>query len=191
MAVNFIDAAHGWITVIVPEEWERWARTLRADRDKRYENIYDVEPTDARWVGDLGEKVFDAWLRHRGSANHKWILDAPAGQEDFVLPGGARIGVKTVKRKDPPRPSYSAQVTARHVHEPVEDYFFLTYELDVQRMWLLGGIDKTTFLAKAKYYAEGEKVHAHYTVRQGHEIYNVDIENLTGPTAWYARYFGK
>lgn len=53
----------GWICVDVLETNEQWAKDMRADRDRQFGNIYREEDTDVRWVGDLGEKAFDSWLR--------------------------------------------------------------------------------------------------------------------------------
>ena len=65
-------------------------------------------------------------------------------------------------------------------------FFFMSYEIAVRRMWLLGGIKREPFLQGAKYYAAGEWVHEHYQVRPGHEIHNIAIAKLTRPTEWLA-----
>jgi len=179
-----------WIVVDVSEANENWAKNFRAERDKLYGNIYQEEATDERWVGDLGELVFKNWLKHHQVQGYVWIQEGAAGAPDFQLASGIRIGVKTVKRKVPPKKGYTAQITARHTEEPIEQYFFMTYEIEQKRMWLLGGIDKESFLKGAIYYPAGSQVHAHYTVRAGHEIYNIDIAKLTPPREWLRQHCG-
>jgi hypothetical protein len=174
----------GWISVDISEGNERWARVKRAERDRLYGNVYREAITDERWVGDLGELAFDRWLKHNGVTGYRWIWEEAAGAPDFQLASGTCIGVKTVKRKVPPRDGYTAQITARHTEEPIDQFFFMTYEITKRQMWLLGGIEKRNFLDAATYYPAGAQVHANYTIREGHEIYNVDIGKLMPPHAW-------
>ena len=130
---------------MIEPKFELLAKEMRAQRDLRYENIFMKMATDERWVGDLGEIVFNLWLKDKGVRDVKWVLESAAGQPDFVLPSGLRIGVKTVKRKGPPKTDYTAQITARHADEPIDAFFFMSYEIDRHRMWLLGGIEKPLF----------------------------------------------
>lgn len=174
----------GWISVTVEPTAEEQAKQLRADRDRQYGNIFAEANTDARWVGDLGEMVFNSWFKHAGITGFQWILNGAAGQPDFVTALKIRIGVKTVKRKVPPRENYTAQITARHIEEPIDHFFFMTYETAMRRMWLLGGIDRKRFLLESRYYAAGEWVHESYQIRQGHEIYNIEISKLIRPNDW-------
>ena len=174
----------GWISVPVSEDFEKKAKDIRADRDRQYGNIFTETATDERWVGDLGEIAFNSWFRHHNIQGFQWILDGTAGAPDFVTALGISIGVKTVKRAGPPRSHYTAQITARHAHEPIEQFFFMSYEINKRRMWLLGGIDKQTFLNQAVYYKADDQVHAYYTIRAGHEIYNIKLSKLMNPTDW-------
>lgn len=135
-------------------------------------------------MGDLGEMVFNSWLKHEGIQGLAWVLDDAAGQPDFVTTLNIRIGVKTVKRKVPPREDYTAQITARHAEEPIDQFFFMTYEIKKRCMWLLGGINRECFLQEARYYGAGEWVHANYQIRQGNEIYNIELAKLVLPKAW-------
>lgn len=156
---------------------------MRAERDLQYGNIYPERDTDARWVGELGEIAFRSWLNHRGYRDYQWILDDAAGKPDFILGRDVSVGVKTVKRKVAPRPDYTMQITAQHAHEPVQQFFFLTYEFQRRVMWLLGGISRDLFLQNARFYADGEWVHPNYQVR-GHDIYNADMGHFTPPDQW-------
>jgi len=99
----------------------------------------------------------------------------------------ADFGVKSVKRKVPPLESYTAQITARHAAEPIDHYFFMSYEYTKHRMWLLGGIERERFLREARYHTAGEWVHNHYQIREGHEIYNIEIDKLIVPKMWLAQ----
>lgn len=181
----------GWIRVSISASHEEWAKRNRAERDRLYGNIYRETASDERWVGDLGERAFDSWLKHHKVEGYRWILDGAAGAPDFQLPSGERIGVKTVKRRVPPRKGYTAQITARHAEEPIDHFFFMTYEIFSSRMWLLGGIDRKAFLDNADYYPAGSQVHENYTVREGHEIYNIDISRLSPPEEWLSRLTGR
>ena len=176
----------GWISLYIAPEFEVRAKEIRAERDKKYQNLYEESATDERWVGDLGEMVFNSWLKHEGLEGFSWILDDAAGQPDFVTSLNVRIGVKTVKRKVPPRLEYTAQITARHVDEPIDHYFFMSYEVAKKKMWLLGGIEHDSFIALARRYNAGEWVHPQYQIRAGHEIYNIEISKLTPPALWVA-----
>jgi hypothetical protein len=174
----------GWISVGVSEANQNKAKAIRAERDRKYGNIFTEMRTDERWVGDLGEMVFDNWFKHNGVEGYQWILEGTAGAPDFVTALNIRIGVKTVKRAVPPRADYTAQITAQHAHEPIEQFFFMSYEIDKKKMWLLGGLDKETFLKEATNYKAGDQVHAKYTIREGHEIYNIEIAKLVQPNDW-------
>lgn len=176
--------SEGWISLSVEQRFEDWARQLRAERDQHYGNIYAEAGTDERWVCDLGEKVFDSWLKHAGVPDFEWVLDGAAGAPDFVTTEGIRIGVKTVKRQVPPQIHYTAQITARHAEEPIDQFFFMSYELLSHRMWLLGGVERGCFLSEARHYAAGEWVHPKYQIRPGHEIYNIEVSKLTRPMQW-------
>lgn len=171
-----------WIKVT--EDQELQAKRIRQERDRRYMNLYREVASDERWVGDLGEIVFDAWSREQVGERLTWIRDEAAGKADFILDAGVGIGVKTVKRKGPPQPSYTAQISAKHAFEPVDQFFFMSYEISARKMWLLGGIDRSGFLDGARHYQAGEAVHQNYVIRPGHEIYNIEIKRLVDPSYW-------
>ncbi len=171
-----------WISVT--EGQEAQAKRIRQERDRRYMNLYQELASDERWVGDLGEIVFDAWSRATVGQRLAWIREDAAGKADFISTGGTSIGVKTVKRKGPPKLTYTAQISAKHADEPVDQFFFMSYEIAARRMWLLGGIDRNGFLDGARYYQAGEAVHQNYVIRPGHEIYNIEIGLLVDPNLW-------
>jgi hypothetical protein len=52
------------------------------------------------------------------------------------------------------------------------------------QLWLLGGITREEFLTKAVYYKAGDQVHEHYTIRPGHEIYNIEVGHLRPCREW-------
>jgi hypothetical protein len=152
-----------------------------------YGNIFQEKDTDLRWVGEIGEICFDQWARSTTKLPVEWVKDNAAGRPDFRI-GEIPLGMKTVKRKEGVKPGYTAQITARHAQEPVEHFFFASYEYPCRRLWLLGGITKVQFLKDARYYQAGEKVHANYTIREGHEIYNIEIAKLMPPAKWIASF---
>ncbi|RLV58314.1 hypothetical protein D5018_17895 [Parashewanella curva] len=177
---------YGWIILDIPESAEEKAIALRKSRDEKYGNIYTEEKTDERWVGDLGEFVLKSFLSYRGidRSNYQWILEDAAGKADFIMMDGSLLDVKTVKRKVPVQSSYTAQITAQHINEDVQHYFFMSYQNSEKKMTLLGGISKSEFKRHAVYYGEGAQVHSNYTIRKGHEIYNIDVTKLIPPHQW-------
>lgn len=172
-----------FIVLDVDQATEEQAKKIRAERDEKYGNIFMEAPSDMRWVGEIGEIVFKRWANSFPGISARWITDKVAGQPDFEI-NGFTVDVKTVKRKDAVKPHYTAQVTARHAKHRVDFYFFASYELPRRRLWLLGGISQENFIERARYHGPGDKVHANYTVRPGHEIYNIAISKLEPPQYW-------
>jgi len=173
--------AHGWVCIQLNEQHENAAMKFRIKRDAVYGNIFSERTSDARWVGDLGEWVFNSFLRSCGLTDAVWLRDGKAsGEPDFKI-GNLAIGVKTVKRKVAPQKDYTAQITARHANEPVTHFFFLTYDIVNKRMWLIGGIDKPRFLNFSQYFSAGDKVHDNYVIRPNHEIYNIGLQFICPP----------
>jgi hypothetical protein len=172
-----------WSFFEIPAAWEKKAQDIRANRDKLYKNIFVEEETDLRWVGDLGEIYFNHWLKENNISGVHWHLDNAAGKPDFTI-NKMKIDVKTVKRKVPPHSTYTAQITARHKNHCIDELFFLSYQFEVKKLWILGGINMNRFIQSATYYGEGDQVHSHYTIRKGHEIYNAPITILQSPNEW-------
>jgi hypothetical protein len=165
------------------EDWLEEAKQMRAERDQRYGNIFTEYGSDLRWIGELGEITFNYWLKQQGITQYEWILENPAGKSDFII-NTLQVDVKTVKRQGPPKPGYTAQITAKHINTPADELFFLSYEFPIKRLWFLGGIKKIEFLRFARYYGENERVHASYVIRKGHEIYNIETSRLLPPYSW-------
>lgn len=173
-----------WIVIPVTGDTIVRAQEIRNQRDQQYGNIFQEESTDLRWVGEIGEICLNYWLAANCPTGFSWIMENnTAGKPDFIINGHA-VGMKTVKRKVPMQPNYTAQITAKHAQEPVDYFAFACYEVPKKQLWFLGGIDKQSFLNKAQYYGAGEQVHASYTIRKGHEIYNIEISHLTPPIKW-------
>jgi len=175
-----------WIPFDIPSSWEQQAKETRQQRDKLYGNIYLEESSDIRWVGDLGEICFKKWIQQNSITKFEWHLEKSTNAPDFTI-NGLRIDIKTVKRQGPPKRSYTAQITAQHKTHPIDELFFMSYEFQQKRMWLLGGIKMSEFINKARYYKEGEYVHPNYQIRKGHEIYNAEISLLESPAIWIKR----
>lgn len=177
---KFLVDNNGFIALTITDFMEEKAKEIRRIRDDKYGNIYQEEESDERWVGDLGEICINKWIKSFNltpKEDFSWILENVSGKPDFII-GEISIDIKTVKRKVPPKPDYTAQITARHSNEKCNYYFFCCYEISKKKMWLLGGIQKNKFLEKAKYYSGGEWVHSNYQIREGHEIYNIEINEL-------------
>ena len=172
-----------FLSFSISEKLINSAKAIREKRDAQYGNIFLEFETDLRWVGDLGEICFNWWLKQNQINQFHWHLDNAAGKPDFTV-NGKRIDVKTVKRKVPPQPHYTAQITGRHKDSSIQELFFCSYEYQINRMWFLGGISKVKFLESAIYYKAGDQVHSNYSIREGHEIYNTKIEFLTEPNRW-------
>lgn len=176
----------GWLILTGSAAIEQQALAIRERRDREFDNIYAVADTDLRWVGEVGELLFYQWLQGVAQGAGRWLRRAPAGKPDFIV-HGHRVGLKTVKRKVPFAPEYTAQITARHVTENVDHFVFASYQSPTRKLWLVGGIPRDEFRERARYHAAGDRVHEHYTVRRGHEIYNVDSCHLTPPLRWLER----
>lgn len=179
-----MELPNGWLTANVPDRCLDIAIDMRAIRDRQYRNIFEELPSDCRYVGEIGELMFHAWLRHVLEYPYEWITEEAAGKPDYILASQIAVELKTVKRGGPMFPHYAAGMTARHVDKPADHYFFACYEKPLQKLWLIGGITKSEFKKHARYYGAGEVVHPGYTIRAGHEIYNIEIERLTKPKLW-------
>lgn len=174
---------NNWLCYDVPLYWEEEAREIRKGRDLQYGNIYIEENSDLRWVGDLGEICFNSWMKDRGITELQWHRNNAAGAPDFTI-NNLSIDVKTVKRKVPPKPSYTAQITAIHATHAIDELFFMSYEFQLRKLWLLGGLRMEEFISKATYFKENDYVHPNYQIRKGHEIYNAEISILEPPDIW-------
>lgn len=135
--------------------------------------------------------MFDSWLTHKHIADHRWILERPVRQPDFISPNGIRIGVETVKRRVAPQERYTAQITRRHSVEPADLCFFMSYDFTSKKMWLLGGIDQSRFLQEAQIHRGGDAVHADHKLRPGHEILNIEMTKLVSPEEWVGAVIGE
>ncbi|MDR6219043.1 hypothetical protein [Deinococcus soli (ex Cha et al. 2016)] len=162
----------------VTRDMREWAAGVRAERDQEFGNYYAVGDADMREAGELGELAFDLWLREAGCAAHHWETERVRGAEDFRL-GTQRIDIKTVKRAVPMRDTYTAQITAKQGTEGLTHLVFATYEVPSSTLLLLGIISVEEFRQSARYYGPGEQVHAKYTVRDQHGIYNIETRRLT------------
>jgi hypothetical protein len=188
----------GLLVYDVPPAWVERAKTWRARRDNDFHDhdVYEREETDERWVGELGEMVFDWWIRSEGVTDLEWITTLPAGKPDFRIQS-ARVGVKTVKRRGGFYRGYCGQVSARHIEEPVDSYFFLSYQWCLKdpgtgawracsRMWLAGGVSQRRF-RRCAHRTEGpatDPCNPEYRVRAGHTIYNAYERDFTVPREW-------
>ena len=173
MSVNIKDI----VTIDVSEEDINQAKEIRQERDNIFGNIYPESETDQRWSGDLGEIIVNKLFCMCRPLSTDWHLEDVAGKPDFTF-CGVTLDIKTVKRKVPMRTSYGAQITAKHIATPMDYIVFTCFEYPVNKLHVLGAIKKKDFIKQARYYGSGEKVHEYYTIRNGHEIYSIEISKL-------------
>lgn len=186
MPYTFQRNQHGWFTTRVDDSAIRQAQVMMQNGDAIFANNLFVEETgDARWVGFLGEFLFNEWLGGMtADENFVWFNDADgAGLTDFQV-FGRGVGIKSVKRSVPMRPSYEAQISTRHAKEPSDYYVFGCYETSSRLFHILGAIGREEYLRKARHYRAGEYVHPKYQIRPGHEIYNAPVSILTPCDVW-------
>lgn len=177
---------HGWLTTQVDEFALQQAYLMMRNGDAIFpNNLYQEVEGDARWVGFLGEFLFNEWLGQViEPEDFNWLNDVNgAGRTDFEV-FGYGVGVKSVKRSVPMRPTYEAQISTRHANEPSDYYVFGCYETNARVFHILGAIRKQDYLREAVYYGPGEFVHPKYQIRQGHEIYNAPVGILTPCELW-------
>lgn len=172
-----------WWKVQLSEDLETQAKIIRVERDKRYGNIFAIKPTDERWVGDLGEIVFDLYLKSRNIEDYTWIKEDTARKPDFII-FGQRIELKTAKRQVIPQPFYEGGVQESHVNESKDYFFFNSYEYLKKVMWLVGGIGFQRFKELSTYCPEGTEVHKGFVIRKGAELFNIEFSHLISPDEW-------
>ena len=172
-----------WIIFDVDEEMVSEARSMGDAGDEEYKsNLFIEKSTDLRWVGFLGELCFGMWIKSLQIPS-VWHKTQGAGNTDFSMLD-TTVGIKTVKRKVAMKPYYEAQISERHSREPSKELFFCCYEMMENRLLLLGGMEKRTYLQLARFYGEGEFVHPNYQIRKGHSIYNLEVSKLIPPAEW-------
>jgi len=178
---NFTD--EGWLEFFVNDYMISEAKEINRKGDEFYKtNLYTEFSTDWRWVGFLGELVFDL-MCYQLEVPRIWLKEKGAGKTDFTILDYS-IGIKTVKRSVPMKLSYAAQISKRHATEPSTDYFFCCYEMETKRMIMLGGINRESYLSQADFFGEGEYVHQNYQIRKNHSIYNLEVSKLIRPVDW-------
>jgi hypothetical protein len=179
-----VSTAREWVRIPATEEMIGYAKRLRAKRDERYANVYPEAETDWRWVGELGECAVYKWLQETGTPNFEWITGDPSGRADFVV-CGETVDVKTSKRKDAIKQHYEVGVTGHCAEsQHAETLLFCCYEISTGNVVILGAMAHGDFLAGARYFGPGEKVHDNFTVREGSNLYNVHISQMDAPLRW-------
>lgn len=167
------------ITREVTDEQIQNAQSIRADRDKKYGNLYKEKATDLRWVGDLGEVIINQLLCMCRPKDTVWHLEGDVcGKEDFTF-CGKTFDVKTVKRSVPVKLGYMAQISAKHISTKCDYLVFANYEYKTKKMNILGVMTKEDFIKRSIKFSSGDKVHDKYQIRSNHEIYAVYIYQLT------------
>lgn len=167
-----------FVSIQVDSVQIKHAMAIREARDARYSNLYTESSTDERWVGDLGEIVINDLLTMCSKSATQWHTDQVTEMPDFSF-YDVTFDVKTVKRAVPIQSHYGAQISAKHLNTEMDYLVFCCYQTKTNELVVLGTIDKEKFKSIARYYGAGDKVHDHYTIREGHEIYSVLISDLT------------
>lgn len=176
--------SHRYARTIATEAEIAQAQALRAERDQRYGDHFPGRPSDAKWVGDLGELLAARWFASVGIPA-RWVTEDPTRNPDFILSGGAGVEVKTSKRAGRPLPYWDVGVTAAQIDHPGVDWLlFASYSLATRCLWILGLVEIGEFRRIARRYEAGQAVHSGYTVREGHSILNVRVSQLTPPADW-------
>ena len=173
-----------WEWLEVTEKQIKDAKELREFRDRMFpRNVFDPVGEDRRWVGDLGEVVFWPWSREIRD-DVSWLVHHPAGNPDFII-GGVGVDVKASSRACAPREGWTVLAGKKAVEEPhYDELFFMCYEGDRRRMWLMGGIERERHLRLSTYCPVGTVIHPKYTVGEGGEIYNLEVTELAGSRLW-------
>ncbi|MFK4132291.1 hypothetical protein ACI2KR_08355 [Pseudomonas luteola] len=178
---------NGFVSIPIDDDIIRFAKQIRAERDRQYGNRFIEEKTDRRELGEVGEMAFGHFLEQYRPDLTEWLVyGETANKPDFIF-AGKRIGVKTVKRGVPMRMNYEVGITEHHKDEPVDYYFFCCYELKTNELVLLGGIEREAFIKKAVLYVGGQNVHSNYKIRPGHRLLNIGVSHLTLPEVFVTK----
>ena len=106
----------GWLEFFVNDNMISAAKEINRKGDETYKtNLYSELPTDTRWVGFLGELVFDL-MCYELDIPRIWHKELGAGKTDFSILNYS-IGVKTVKRSVPMKLFYEAQISKKHAND--------------------------------------------------------------------------
>ena len=173
-----------WVRIEATEKMIDFAKKLREQRDTECaHNVFERQDSDWPWVGELGECAVQKWIREHGTP-HQWLRVKPIGQPDFNI-CGETVDVKCSKRKDAFKPHYEVGITGHHADaHHAETLLFSGFEIPTNTIVILGVMAHDDFLAGARYFGPGEEVHPNFTVREGSNLYNVHIAQLSPPLRW-------
>jgi|TARA_R110000803_G_scaffold186739_1_gene249114 hypothetical protein len=119
--------------------------------------------------GFLGELCF---LEVMKDAEHKNTYEY-----DLVLSDGKTLDVKTKKTTVEPKPNYECSVSTWNLKQECDLYGFARVHKDMDVGWVLGVMDKESFLKDGTHYNKGDYDPSNrYTVKS--ECYSVAIEDL-------------
>lgn len=133
------------------------ARARRAARDANGVPSLFREDDDVRWIGDLAELEFAAWLTEQGIPHvHGGGVDQDA---DFMLDGiGVGLKARTVTRDF--KPHYVVNVHDAHKGRTSEQVlFFAAYEREAERLLLLGAKARGKFFDEAHFTDRDDPLH--------------------------------
>lgn len=149
----------------------RRAKATRRERDQKLRNDFVESASDKRYGGDLGEMMFDKWVRSH-TPRYRWLQDIDGKQPDFEIEG-MTVEVKTAKYWKPLDESSFAMVNRHRVETPYDWFFFTRWDSHTFRIILTGGILAVEFRRKMRWHDRGT---------QG--TYVVPLSELMDPEAW-------
>jgi len=120
--------------------------------------------------GFLGELMFMDLLKDAEHVN--------TYNYDIKLKDGKTLDVKTKKTTVEPKPNYECSVSTWNLKQSCDVYGFARVHKDMTHGWVLGTMDKDTFINDGTHYNKGDYDPSNrYTVKS--ECYSVAIEDLT------------
>ena len=177
---NDFNARRSFITLQASDADVQNAISIRESRDQLYKNIYEEQDSDERWVGDLGEILFDRLMEEQGFV-YNWYNQLEAAKlPDFSI-FGFDSDLKVNKRQAlimPHQVHYGCQISAEQAPYCTSRMFiFGNYCIEKKTLQILGAISKQRFMQIAVLRKKGEWVTPKYQLK--HDILDVTVKDLT------------
>lgn len=128
------------VTLEIPEGWVEWAQ----EKTKEFDEVkgYDKFEWEGNWIGILGERLFDEFLRNQG-VGHKWHGELDFNQGNYTTPDFTifteqdfTIDVKTASR--------ARDLMFPKDQKPYFDYFvFITLNPEKTQAYIQGYMKRT------------------------------------------------
>jgi hypothetical protein len=157
------------------------AQTFRKAREQR-SNLMD-EQSPFAWCGDLGEIIFDAWLREQAIAH--WWDPRRDLLYDFVI-GPMLIDVKTVSRSVYPQKHFTHFVNCSQFERSTAGFYFLaTYVAETKQLCMIGGCPRDV-VGNSNIVKAGDRVHGSLVMAKqvGGKCFDVKYSELVPMSGW-------